>query len=129
MHLARLTEMEYLVAHRSNNNGYEYELVYDMASTDNTLRFPGLADIDALKHAYDASRSGQSEAWPGPSRPSVGPWPGGGRVNESAQQPHPADVPDESIETESKPHLLRSTAKTASYPHVATASLAAAAPD
>ena len=119
MHLARLAELEYLVAHRSKNNGYEYELVYDMASTDNTLRFPGLADIDALKHAYDASRSGQTEAWPGPGRPSVGPWPGGGRVNESAQEPHPVDVPDESTETDSKPHLLHSTAKTRSYPHAA----------
>lgn len=119
MHLARLAELEYLVAHRTKSNGFEYELVYDVARRDDTLCFPGLADIDALKRAYDAGRSGQNEAWSVPGRASVGPWPGDGRADESAQEPHPAGVTGEPTETQGKPHRLRGNAKTPSYPYVA----------
>ena len=127
IHLARLSEMEYLVTHRSKNNGFEYELVYEVADADDTLRFPGLADIEALKCAYDAERSGQNAAWSGSGRPPVGPWSGGGRRDESAQDPHAAGVSGELPDASAKPHLLRSNTKTASYAHVAP--LAAAAHD
>lgn len=116
IHLARLSEMEYLVLHRARANGFEYELVYEVATADDTLRFPGLADIEALKYAYDAERSGQSAAWSGPGRPPVGHWSGAGRVDESAQEPHAAGVSSHSSETETKSHTLCGNAKTTSYP-------------
>ena len=119
IHLARLVEMEYLVAHRARANGLEYELVYDVADADDTLRFPGLADIEALKYAYDTERSGQNKTWSGAGRPSVGPWPGGGRGEETAPDPHPASVSDDSSEIDAKPHLLHCNTKPLSYPQPA----------
>ena len=116
IHLARLVEMEYLVLHRARANGFEYELVYDVMGTDDTLCFPGLADITSLKYAYDAERSGQNESWSGSSRPPVGPWSGAGRIDESAQAPHPAGVSGDSSEIDGKPHVLRSNTKPPSYP-------------
>ena len=119
IHLARLVEMEYLVAHRARANGLEYELVYDVADADDTLRFPGLADIEALKYAYDTERSGQNKTWSGAGRPSVGPWPGGGRGEETAPDRHPASVSGDSSEIDAKPHLLHCNTKTLSYPQPA----------
>ena len=127
IHLMRLVDLEYLVAYRTQGNGFDYELVYDVASTDDTLRFPGLADIDALACAYDASRSGQSASRSAPGRASVGPRSGAGRVDESAQAPHPAGVSDNSPETEASKPCVKPTAKTVSYPQpIAASSLAAA---
>ena len=83
VHLARLVELEYLVAHRTRTGGNEYELVYELAGDDGA-RFPGLADIEALKHAYDAARSGLSDTRSGSGRPLVGPQSAGGRVDASA---------------------------------------------
>lgn len=68
LHLARLVELEYLAVHRTHTGAYEYELVYDVGEGDEALRFPGLADIDALKRAYDASRSGLEAAKSAPGR-------------------------------------------------------------
>ncbi len=121
IHLARLAELEYLVTHRTKSGGFDYELVYDAPEDAHTLRFPGLADIEALKYAYDAGRSGQSESWSGPGRPSVGPWPGGGRGEEIPQEPHPISVASDSTETAHKTHLLHGNTKTSSYPHAAAA--------
>jgi DNA primase len=73
VHLARLVELEYLVAHRSKNGGFEYELVYDIGADENTLRFPGLADIETLRHAYDSARSGSNDPRSAPGRGLVGP--------------------------------------------------------
>ncbi|OGS99453.1 MAG: DNA primase [Gallionellales bacterium RIFCSPLOWO2_12_FULL_59_22] len=116
LHLARLSELEYLVTHRSKTNGFEYELVYDMAGADDSLRFPGLADIEALACAYDGARSGSKEAWSGSGRGAVAPRSGGGRVDESPAKPLPIRLADDMPETNSKTHLLRPSAKIASYP-------------
>ena len=45
---ARLVELEYLLVHRTRTGGLEYELVYDVGGGENTVRFPGLADVEAL---------------------------------------------------------------------------------
>lgn len=71
IHLARLVELEYIVAHRTATGGHAYELVYEVADAGH-LRFPGLADIEALRCAYDSARSGQSDARSGSGRPVVG---------------------------------------------------------
>ena len=116
LHLARLVEMEYLVAHRTKSGGFDYELVYDTMEAEDTLRFPGLADINALKHAYDASRSGQNPSRSAPGRGVVGPRSAPGRVDELAQDPHLAEVSADSPEIDAKPRLLHGNTKTSSYP-------------
>ena len=87
VHLSRLAELEYLVAHRTKTNGFEYELVYDRITDDHTLQFPGLADIATLKHAYDSWRSGQTPAQSASGRGVVGTQSGGGRDGENAVKP------------------------------------------
>ena len=126
IHLARLAELEYLVTHRTKCNGFEYELVYDMADADNILRFPGLADIAALKYAYDVARSGQNTGRSGSGRHVVGGQPGGGRADESPAKPLSARVADDVPDTGSKTHLLSGNTKKPSYPQPVV-SLAAAA--
>jgi len=125
IHLARLAELEYLVTHRTKTNGFEYELVYDMAGADDSLRFPGLADIEALRCAYDGARSGQTAAWSGSGRGAVAPRSVGGRVNQSPAKIDSVSVSDDMPDTGSKTHLLRPGSKIASYPQ--PLSLAAAA--
>jgi hypothetical protein len=97
LHLARLVELEYLVAHRTKTGGYEYELVYEVAGGDGVgggdavdagaLRFPGLADIEALKRAYDAARSGANDAWSAHGRGVGCPRSAGGREVQTPANP------------------------------------------
>ena len=116
IHLARLAELEYLVTHRTKCNGFEYELVYDMAGADNSLRFPGLADIEALRCAYDGARSGQTAAWSGSGRGAVGPRSGGGRDNELPVKPSSTGIAEDMPDDDSETHLLHQSGKIASYP-------------
>jgi len=87
VHLSRLAELEYLVAHRTKTNGFEYELVYDHITDGHTLQFPGLADISTLKQAYDAWRSGQTPTQSASGRGVVGTQSGVGRDGENAVKP------------------------------------------
>lgn len=84
LHLSRLVELEYLVAQRTKTGGFDYELVYDVADGDaeGSLRFPGLADIEGLRCAYDATRSGHNDARSAPRRWVVG-------VTKPLQSQHP----------------------------------------
>jgi DNA primase catalytic core len=84
VHLARLMELEYLIAHRTRTGGFDYELVYDTAGDDERLRFPGLADLDQLARDYDGARSGSDDGRSGSGRPAVGPRSAGGRGEENA---------------------------------------------
>jgi DNA primase catalytic core len=116
IHLARLTELEYLVAHRTKTGGFDYELVYDVPENSHTLRFPGLADIEALKCAYDVARSGQNASRSGAGRPVVGGQSVSGRDEKLPAKPILASVAGENDNTEAETHLLRVNAKIASYP-------------
>jgi len=84
IHLSRLIELEYLLVHRGGRGqSFEYELLYDGAATDHALRHvSGLIDVEALRRAYDAERSGLKLRQSGVGRDAVGPWPGGGRDGE-----------------------------------------------
>jgi DNA primase len=129
IHLARLVELEYLLAHRTKNNGYDYELVYEAAgqgdgtgSKDsggkdhNTLRFPGLADIEALACAYDAARSGQNvkRSWAG--RGMVGPLSVAGRQAEPAPEPDAAGADADLLLPGPETRFLAAQGKNPSYP-------------
>ena len=121
VHLARLVELEYLVPHRTRTGGFEYELVYELGAAGDALRFPGLTDIEALRCACDAARSGQSLTRSAPGRGLAGPQSGGGREAESAADPAPArlagELPAESTQT----HVCRLGGETASYPPLSLA--------
>jgi DNA primase len=116
VHLSRLAELEYLVAHRTKTNGFEYELVYDQITDDQPLQFPGLADIATLKHAYDAWRSGQTPPQSASGRGVVGSQSGGGRDGGNAGKPTAMRDSGETDETGAKTPSSWQNINKLSYP-------------
>jgi hypothetical protein len=107
VHLGRLVELEYVLAHRADHGtGHVYELVYDGGGKDGKRHLAGLLDVEKLRgtapqpadapasggaaslpprrHDYDAERPGVNGARSGAGRPPVGGWSGGGRGAENA---------------------------------------------
>jgi hypothetical protein len=73
IHLARLVELEYLLIHRGGRGqSFEYELLYDGAAQGTSAHASGLIDVEALRRAYDAERSGLSASQSGVGRGVVG---------------------------------------------------------
>ena len=73
IHLARLVELEYVLVHRGGRGqSFEYELLYDGKADAEERRVSGLIDVEALRHRYDAGRSGVIEPWSGSGRAEVG---------------------------------------------------------
>jgi DNA primase catalytic core len=130
VHLARLVELEYLVAHRTRTGGNEYELVYEITG-DEGARFPGLADIEAIRqaqgHAYDDARSGLSDIRSGSGRPPVGPWSVGSRVGTSADKPASMRVAAVDADDEAQTHCSGLNGTGTPYPHPAIPLAAVAA--
>ncbi len=91
IHLARLVEMEYLLVHRNRNNGFEYELTYEINTDDNALRFPGLIDVATLPS--DAERSGSNATRSALGRGAVGGQSASGRTANHVPQPRSIAVP------------------------------------
>lgn len=90
VHLGRLVELEYVLAHRADHGqGNVYELVYDGQGKDGRRFLSGLLDVEKLRraHDYDARRSGVNGERSGGGRPPVGGWSGGGRGAENAPSP------------------------------------------
>jgi DNA primase len=93
VHLGRLVEMEYVIAHRGSGHSQRlgYELVYERQSGDGPF-LPGLINADELgQRVYDANRSGseanrsgQNEDRSGSGRPLVVVQSGAGRGSERA---------------------------------------------
>jgi len=124
IHLARLVELEYIVAHRTATGGHAYELVYEVADAGH-VRFPGLADIEALRCAYDGARSGQSDARSGAGRGVVGVRSAGGRGEQTAAEPATARVGSDEAEDGEQMH--GSTPARKSTPYTQPIALVAAA--
>ena len=85
VHLGRLIEMEYVLAHRGRQGqGYVYELAYDGCGKDGAPFLSGLLDVNALGGAAasvtttSTSRGSESD-FAGVGRPPVGGRSGGGR--------------------------------------------------
>jgi DNA primase len=99
IHLARLVEMEYVIAHRADRGqGFVYELAYD-GDGSNAPHLSGLIDAEAIAHGYDAERSGQNPEWSAPGRPSVAGWSGPGRSGDpqkNAAVPAPCEPSSDS---------------------------------
>src|SRR5262249_41334725 len=86
IHLARLTELEYLLVHRGGRGqSFEYELLFDGPAEGNTgnnvPHVRGLIDGEALRCEYDGERSGVKPVRSGSGRPAVGGRSAGGRDN------------------------------------------------
>lgn len=106
IHLARLTELEYLIAHNTGKGKtYQYELLY-AGEGENSSRFlMNLIDVENL--SYDTKWSGQKGEWSGSGRPLVGGQSGVGRVDENAEN---------AIYTVSNPKTLEINEKRTSAP-------------
>lgn len=91
VHLGRLVELEYVLAHRADHGtGHVYELVYDGGGKDGRRHLAGLLDVEKLGApasgcAYDTERSGQNEERSGAGRPPVGGRSAGGRIWKNAR--------------------------------------------
>jgi DNA primase len=92
LHLSRLLELEYLVAHRGPNGQYLYELLYEGQGQDGGTFLVGLLDVAALRREYDPRRSAPEGerpepegARPGDGRPLDGPRSAGGRSTSNRQ--------------------------------------------
>jgi DNA primase catalytic core len=69
-HLARLEDLEYLLAHRGGRGqSFVYELLFDGQGADGKPRLPGLIDVDRL--GYDEKKSPLREEKSRPNRPQV----------------------------------------------------------
>lgn len=73
IHLARLVELEYVIAHRGRNGTFEYELLYS-GDGDSKPHLCGLLDPEKL--TIGGSRSASEEGQSGSGRPLAGGWPG-----------------------------------------------------
>jgi len=83
LHLGRLVDLEYLVAHRGAHGAHEYELLYDGGGADGEPYVPGLIDATALEAAITAAnRSELNIDRSAIGRGPAGPWSGGGRAAE-----------------------------------------------
>jgi hypothetical protein len=108
VHLGRLVEMEYVIAHRTGGHSQRlgYELVYARGASYDGPFLPGLINADDLGggHGYDgnrsgpeANRSGENEDRSGSGRPLVGPQSGGGRGSEiGTNEPKTSSMGDRS---------------------------------
>jgi len=90
IHLARLVELEYLVAHNSGKGKtYHYELCYAGEGKDGDRFLMHLIRIENLR--YDAKWSGQNEQRSGSGRPLVGGPSVGGRSDKNTENPANTD--------------------------------------
>lgn len=92
VHLARLAELEYVLAHRvSRGQGFEYELIYEGEGGLGGRFLMGLADLSRLQEndlSYDGERSGESEQRSVAGRGAVGSRSAAGRGGGVALNPN-----------------------------------------
>jgi hypothetical protein len=126
IHLARLVEFEYVVAHHKGP-ATEYELVYDGQGLEGKPFVPGLIDVDALRHASTTgNRSGSNADRSGSGRPLVGPRSPGGRAAASTAKPEAMPLPEESEASSVRTHGSSDPVCEPSYMQPAVVPLAAA---
>jgi hypothetical protein len=124
VHLARLVELEYLLAHRGAqgyagpaNQSLVYELLYDGDGSD-VPHLAGLLDPTRLR--YDAQRSVVNGAQSAPGRVVVGAQSVPGRSAESGAAPAPMrsgdDAAHSALETRHPLHGVERSYSSASYP-------------
>jgi DNA primase len=116
IHLARLTELEYLIVHRGGRGqSFEYELVFDGKADADVRHASGLIDVDALKRDYDAERSGSEDAQSGAGRASAGTSSAAGRVASDAGNPEERSTSAPSSHANGETAPLRARKRSASH--------------
>jgi hypothetical protein len=116
IHLARLTELEYLLVHRGGRGqSFEYELLFDGETNADAPHASGLIDIGTLTRDYDAERSGGCAPQSGSGRPSVGTLSGDGQSTVPLAHPEKTSASSESLASEPKTLSPGTARKTASY--------------
>jgi CHC2-type zinc finger protein/Toprim domain-containing protein len=116
IHLARLVELEYLLVHRGGRGqSFEYELIYDGKADAEERRVSGLIDVEALRHRYDAGRSGVSEVRSAPGRAEVGGESVSGQASDSAPNAVNHSVLRSSMVTEAETARPRPSRQNPSY--------------
>ena len=129
VHLTRLHELEYLVAHRGmRGQSFEYELAFDGDTGTEAPHLVGLIDADDLAEPTTTdttmtSSRGASPQFAAPSRGQNGPNAGPSRASPSADNPALARPAADEADDEPQTHLLRPNGKHPSY--VVAPSLAA----
>ena len=107
VHLARLTELEYLLVHRGGRGqSFEYELLYD-GPADGSLDLgylSGLIDVEVLRCDYDGQRSGSAESRSALGRGVVGGQSGPGRPGEIAANADETAAPRAPVLDRAKTH-------------------------
>lgn len=129
VHLSRLAELEYLLAHRVKaGQGYEYELLYEGGGEAGERFVIGLSAPDGSPetYAYDSERSGQKGQRSGRGRPLVGPRSGGGRVAKTAANPQQSSALDAAALESPETHVRGMNGARSSYPNPAPLAASAA---
>lgn len=106
VHLSRLTDLEYLLAHRADHGqGFVYELVYDGGGKDGGRFVSGLLDVEKLRagHGYDEKRSGVNEPDSGSIRAAFGPLSGPIPNTKNGESPSEDRAPASSNDENTRP--------------------------
>jgi DNA primase len=117
VHLTRLVELEYLVAHRGGRGqSFVYELLYDGAGDDDGAHLSGLIDVAALSPTITTPElRGTRGEFTGSIRPQNGAIPGGRR---RAQNPETLDAATASEQIDAsgaETHVSENKKPSASY--------------
>ena len=120
LHLERLADLEYVLAHREGPGGkYVYELAYEVAD-EARAQVAGLIDVAALEAlvatATTAKSRGSDPEVTGRSRGECGAVAGRSRVDDSPQDPPPARTSGDMTDTDAETHCSRPNGKSRSYP-------------
>jgi DNA primase catalytic core len=120
VHLERLLELEYLLAHREGPGGkFVYELVYEVAgqaSGAGRAQFAGLLDVATLHDVPTVAKSqGQTPEVAGQLRGDSGPVAARSRGSELAAEPIAMRLGDDLPGVDSETHCSRAHAQNPSY--------------
>jgi DNA primase catalytic core len=130
LHLERLVDLEYLLAHREGPGGkFVYELAYQVAD-EARAQVAGLIDLATLEAriatATTAKSRGADPEVAGGLRADSGPVAGGARGRASPADPHSKGVSEECADTDRKTPIHKGNGKSPSYPQAVALPLAAA---
>jgi len=127
VHLERLVELEYVLAHREGPGGkYLYELAYEVKN-DDRAQVAGLIEVDALTTLATATTQKSRGVIPevaGGVRGGSAHVAARSRGSEPAGEPATARDSDETDDGSAKTHLSRQSSAVASYPQPLPASTA-----